>query len=66
MCGPSAYSDSNAGICTTLEIWWKQTILIEGKEERRETILIEEENTIRYVGGFVVMKRWRCTRVGSQ
>ena len=34
----------------------RKSSLIEGKEERRETILIEEENAIRYVAGFVVMK----------
>ena len=33
-----------------------QSSMIEQKEKRRETISLEEENSIRYVAGFVVMK----------
>ena len=34
----------------------RQQSMVEDKEERRKTISIEEENAIRYVAGYVVMK----------
>ena len=40
--------------------------MIEEKEKRRETISLEEENAIRYVAGFVVVKMKRKYTTRSQ